>query len=139
VVGRIPRPRGRRGTRPVPPAAELGPASGNYTAEAIKDPANVPHFPDGPRQGLKPVSITQPEGTSFTVDGHEVRWQKWRFQVGFTPREGLVLHLIRYEDRPIVYRASLAEMFIPYGDPNLALPHGPGELRSGAPGGWSSR
>jgi Cu2+-containing amine oxidase len=96
----------------------LPPASGNYTAEAIKDPANVPHFPDGPRQDLKPVSITQPEGTSFTVDGHEVRWQKWRFQVGFTPREGLVLHLIRYEDRPVVYRASLAEMFIPYGDPN---------------------
>ena len=100
----------------------LPPASGNYTAEAIRDPANVPHFDDGPRQDLKPVSITQPEGTSFTVDGHEVRWQKWRFQVGFTPREGLVLHLLRYEDRgtlrPVIYRASLAEMFIPYGDPN---------------------
>ncbi len=100
----------------------LPPASGNYTAEGIKDPANVPHFPDGPRQDLKPVSITQPEGTSFTVDGHEVRWQKWRFRVGFTPREGLVLHLLRYEDRgtlrPVIYRASLAEMFIPYGDPN---------------------
>ena len=47
----------------------LPPASGNYTAEAIKDPANVPHFPDGPRQDVKPLSITQPEGTSFTVDG----------------------------------------------------------------------
>ena len=53
----------------------LPPASGNYTAEAIKDPANVPHFPDGPRRDLKPVSITQPEGTSFTVDGHEVRFE----------------------------------------------------------------
>jgi primary-amine oxidase len=56
------------------------------------------------------------------VDGHEVRWQKWRFRVGFTPREGLVLHLLRYEDRgtlrPVIYRASLTEMFIPYGDPN---------------------
>ena len=40
----------------------LPPASGNYTAEAIKDPANVPHFPDGPRQDLKPgdPGSTQP-------------------------------------------------------------------------------
>jgi primary-amine oxidase len=98
----------------------LPPRSGNYTAEAIRDAANVPYFPEGPRQDLRPVEITQPRGTSFTVDGHEVSWQKWRFRVGFTPREGLVLHLVHYQDRPIVYRASLAEMFIPYGDPNPA-------------------
>ena len=100
----------------------LPPRSGNYTAEWIRDAGNAPHFPDGPRQDLKPVEITQPEGTSFTVDGHEVSWQKWKFQVGFTPREGLVLYLVRYEDhgtvRPVIYRASLTEMFIPYGDPN---------------------
>jgi len=52
------------------------------------------------------------------VAGHEVSWQKWRFRVGFTPREGLVLHLLRCAGRPVIYRASLAEMFIPYGDPN---------------------
>ena len=51
----------------------LPPRSGNYTAEGIRDAGNVPHFPDGPRQDLKPVEITQPEGTSFTVDGHEVQ------------------------------------------------------------------
>ncbi len=38
-------------------------------------------------------------------------------RVGFTPREGLVLHELGYDGRPIVYRASLAEMFVPYGDP----------------------
>jgi primary-amine oxidase len=58
---------------------------------------------------------------SFTVDGYEVRWQKWRFRVGFTSREGLVLHQLAYEDqgriRPILYRASLSEMQVPYGDP----------------------
>ena len=47
---------------------------------------------------------------------------EWRFRVGFTPREGLVLYLVRYQDhgtlRPVIYRASLAEMVIPYGDPN---------------------
>ena len=50
-----------------------------------------------------------------------MRWQKWQLRIGFTPREGLVLHDIGYEDRgtlrPIIYRASLAEMFVPYGDP----------------------
>ena len=40
------------------------------------------------------------------------------------PREGLILHLLRYEGRgtlrPVIYRASLTEMFIPFGDPNPA-------------------
>jgi primary-amine oxidase len=99
----------------------LPPRSGNYMAEGITDPNNTPHFPAGARTDLRPIEITQPEGPSFQVDGHEVSWQKWRFRVGFTPREGLVLHTIAYKDgdtwRPIIYRASLTEMFIPYGDP----------------------
>ncbi|MBA2678053.1 MAG: primary-amine oxidase [Ktedonobacteraceae bacterium] len=95
--------------------------SGNYTATGITAPENIPFFPQGPRQDLKPLSIHQPEGVSFTVEGHQVHWQKWRFRVGFTPREGLVLHLIEYFDqerwRPILYRAALSEMYVPYGDP----------------------
>ena len=74
------------------------------------------------RQDIKPLEIHQPEGTSFTVRGHEVRWQKWSFRVGFTAREGLVLHTIGYKDkgrvRSILHRASLAEMVVPYGDPS---------------------
>ena len=73
------------------------------------------------RSGLKPLDIVQPEGPSFTVCGHEVKWQNWSFRVGFTSREGLVLHTVGYEDggrvRPILYRAALAEMTVPYGDP----------------------
>ena len=46
------------------------------------------------RGDLKPLEIVQPEGPSFTVEGHEIRWQKWRFRIGFNPREGLVLHTI---------------------------------------------
>jgi primary-amine oxidase len=73
------------------------------------------------RQDLKPLQIIQPEGPSFTVEEHFVRWQKWQFRIGFTPREGLVLYQIGYEDqgtvRPILYRASMAEMVVPYGDP----------------------
>jgi primary-amine oxidase len=96
--------------------------AGNYTAERITEPANFPHFPDGPRTDLKTLEIKQPDGPSFTIDGHHVSWQKWDLRVGFTPREGLVLHLVQYRDggrlRPIIYRASLSEMFIPYGDPS---------------------
>ncbi len=74
----------------------------------------------GTREAPKPLNITQPAGASFTLDGQEVRWQKWRFRYTMHPREGLVLHTVGYEDagrvRPILYRASLSEMVVPYGD-----------------------
>ena len=74
------------------------------------------------RDDLRPIEIVQPEGPSFELDGFGLRWQKWRLRIGFTPREGLVLHTIGYEDggrvRPIVHRASFSEMVIPYGDPS---------------------
>ena len=106
------------GVVPVPARA------GNYTPDGIKASTNSPSFPAGPRADLKPIVIIQPEGSSFHVEGHQVTWQKWRFRVGFTPREGLVLHLLAYQDRghfrPILYRASLSEMYVPYGDPTPA-------------------
>jgi primary-amine oxidase len=43
----------------------------------------------------------------------------WDLRVGFNGREGLVLHQIGYtkngKRRPIIYRASIAEMVVPYG------------------------
>jgi primary-amine oxidase len=82
------------------------------------DPAYV-----GPqRTSLKPIEITQPQGASFTVDGDVVQWENWNFRIGFDPREGLVLHQLSFSDgdrvRPLVYRASVAEMVVPYADPN---------------------
>ena len=78
------------------------------------------HFPHT-RTDLKPIEIIQPEGPSFSVSGNLVEWQKWKFRVGFTSREGLVLHTISYTDesgeRPILHRASICEMVVPYGDP----------------------
>jgi primary-amine oxidase len=75
-----------------------------------------------PRQAPKPLNISQPEGPSFTLSGHEVRWQNWRFRFALHPREGLVLYTVGYEDqgklRSILYRASLSEMVVPYGDPD---------------------
>lgn len=72
------------------------------------------------RTTLKPLSITQPEGPSFTVDGTHVTWENWKFRVGFSMREGLVLHQVSWadgdEDRTVLHRASVPEMVVPYGD-----------------------
>jgi len=73
------------------------------------------------REDLKPLEITQPEGPSFTVQGNQVRWQKWSLRVSMDSVEGLILHEIGYEDqgrvRPVLFRASVTEMVVPYGDP----------------------
>ena len=75
----------------------------------------------GRREAPKPLVVRQPEGAGFRIEGQEVRWQKWRFRYTMHPREGLVLHTVGYEDegrvRPILYRGSLSEMVVPYGDP----------------------
>jgi primary-amine oxidase len=85
----------------------LPPEAGNWVRTA------VPH----PRAGLKPLDVSQSQGPSFAVNGHEVHWQKWAFRVGFNPREGLVLNTVAYDNRPIMYRGSIAEMIVPYADP----------------------
>ncbi|WP_240376907.1 primary-amine oxidase [Bacillus piscicola] len=90
----------------------LPPLDGNYNQ------ASIEKF----RDDIKPLEITQPEGPSFQIDGHNIAWQKWNIRFGFNQREGLVLHNVTYEDkgedRPVLYRASLSEMVVPYGDPN---------------------
>ncbi|MFK8081930.1 MAG: primary-amine oxidase [Granulosicoccus sp.] len=79
-------------------------------------------FVDHPREGVKPIEIIQPDGPSFTVDGDHISWQMWDLRVGWTTREGLVINTVTYTDgedvRPVLYRASLAEMTVPYGDPS---------------------
>ena len=74
------------------------------------------------RDDIASLEITQPNGPGFTVDGNVVTWQRWQLHVGFTSREGLVLSQVAYQDagrlRPILYRASLSEMIVPYGDPS---------------------
>jgi primary-amine oxidase len=77
----------------------------------------------GTSPALKPLVVSQPEGPSFTVADHTVSWDRWRFRYSLHPREGLVLHQVAWEEspgrlRPVLYRASLAELFVPYGDPD---------------------
>ena len=98
----------------------LPPEPGNYAADRMA----------GFRNDIKPLAIEQPEGPSFTVAGNVVTWQNWSFVVGFSAREGLTLHHLRYRDgdrnRSVLYRASLTEMVVPYGDP------GPTQYRKNA-------
>jgi len=47
-----------------------------------------------------------------------VRWGKWDLRIGFNEREGVTLHQVAFDGRPIVYRASVAEMVVPYADPS---------------------
>ncbi|MGE3908559.1 MAG: primary-amine oxidase [Chloroflexota bacterium] len=93
------------------PVVSLPPTDANYTEEAAGPP----------RADLKPIEITQPQGASFSVNGSEIVWQKWRLRIGFNSREGLVLYGITYQDgdreRPVLDRASVVDMVVPYGDP----------------------
>lgn len=93
---------------------ELPPDPGEYDADRVGHP----------REGLRPLEIVQPDGPSFAVDGWQVTWQRWRFRVGFTAREGLVLHALEHEDdgrwRSILHRASYTELAVTYADTSPA-------------------
>lgn len=72
----------------------------------------------GMRTDLKPLNVVQPEGPAFKISNESlVEWQKWRFRVGFNPREGATIHDVRYDGRSVLHRLSLSEMTVPYGDP----------------------
>lgn len=75
------------------------------------------------REKPKTLTISQPNGASYQLNGQEIRWQKWRFRYTMHPREGIVLHTVSYDDdgkiRPVLYRAALSEMVVPYGDPDV--------------------
>ncbi len=77
----------------------------------------------GLREPLNAISLVQPEGPSFQVDGQEVSWQGWRFHYRLDPRIGPVVSLVTYDDigdtRSILYQGSLSEIFIPYMDPDV--------------------
>jgi primary-amine oxidase len=76
-----------------------------------------------PPRELKPLSIGQPDGVSFTLDGNLLSWQNWQLRLGFNYREGLILHAVGFADgnrvRPVAHRMSFAEMVVPYRDPTV--------------------
>jgi len=88
--------------------------SGDYDDEKVRGPR---------RTTLRPIEITQPQGPSFILNGPWLQWQDWSMRLGFDAREGLTLHQIALNDRgrerPVIYRASIPEMVVPYGDPRF--------------------
>jgi primary-amine oxidase len=75
-----------------------------------------------PRAATSDLALAHATRSSVVIDGHDLAWQKWRMHWSMNPREGLVLRGVGYEDggrvRSILYRASIAEMWVPYGDPS---------------------
>ncbi|WP_341997632.1 primary-amine oxidase [Microbacterium sp. LWH7-1.2] len=90
------------------PGFDIPQTSGNY---------DDPELQGAPLEGLKPIVITQPEGSSFTVDDEHVTWGEWDFRIGFDTREGLILRQLSFAGRPVMYRGSISEMVVPYADP----------------------
>jgi primary-amine oxidase len=96
-------------TGPVP----VPEASGNFDDLDLTGPH---------RTTQKPIEIVQPDGPSFTLEGNQLTWEKWQVRVTFDAREGVVLHQLGFADgdavRPIMFRASVSEMVVPYADPS---------------------
>ena len=79
------------------------PKNGRYSPEHVQQ-----------RDALKPLEINQPDGPSFTLDNKHLTWDKWDLRFDLHPIEGLVLHQVRFDGRSVLYRASVAEMVVPY-------------------------
>ena len=73
---------------------------------------------------LKPIDVTQPKGVSFTMNGNELSWAGFHMHIGFNYREGIVISDVSVDDmyekrrRSIFNRLSVAEMVVPYGNPD---------------------
>lgn len=67
---------------------------------------------------MKPIHISQPQGANFTVHGNFIEWQKWRFHLRFERRAGTVISLATFDGRSVLYQGYLAEVFVPYQDPD---------------------
>jgi len=86
------------------------------TTTSIYDAEGGPAWP-----GTTPLITSQPNGPSFTIKDGEVSWQNWRFRFRLDPRVGPVVNLVNYQDgakeRSVLYEGGLAEMYVPYQDP----------------------
>lgn len=75
---------------------------------------------------LNPISIEQPKGPSFTIQGHLVKWANWEFHLKPDPRAGVIISRVMFRDpvtgemRNVMYKGFTSELFVPYMDPTDA-------------------
>ena len=90
-------------------------------------PATTARRRRGPtRSDLKPLEITQPEGPSFTVEGTARALAELAVPRRLhAPRGARAARASARSDggraRPVLHRASISEMVVPYGDPARAM------------------
>ena len=77
-----------------------------------------------PRAALRPLELRQSAGSSATIRGNEITWDRWTFRAGVDPRRGLEVHDVSFADdgrrRPVLYSGAVSEIIAPYGDPEFA-------------------
>ncbi|KAF8392427.1 hypothetical protein HHK36_022769 [Tetracentron sinense] len=71
----------------------------------------------------KPITVVQPDGPGFKIDGHTISWTDWVFHLAFDVRAGPVISLASIFDlnkgkyRRVMYKGHVSELFVPYMDP----------------------
>jgi primary-amine oxidase len=71
----------------------------------------------GAQREVKPVEQSFPKGSNIRMNGSFIDWQNWSFHIRWDIRAGVVISLVKYNNRSILYEGSLAEIFVPYQDP----------------------
>jgi primary-amine oxidase len=76
-------------------------------------------FQGSPAKPMRPVNEAL-QDAHVTVEGGLTQWRRWSFHYRLDRRGGLIVSLVRYRDgdrdRMVLYRGSLAELFVPYMD-----------------------
>ena len=120
------RPTDRGGRRRRGPGRQAGRrCRGPRRAAVPADPGRYDLPSVGAARHVASLEITQPDGPGFTVEGNLIRWQNWNLRVSLHPLEGLVLHQVTWNERdgtprPVLHRASLSDMVVPYGSTDPA-------------------
>lgn len=74
------------------------------------------------RPQANPAALSQPGGSSVSIEHGLISWDIWRFRARVDKRPGVVLSNIDVREgerwRNVLYQAHLSEVFVPYMDPD---------------------
>jgi primary-amine oxidase len=76
-----------------------------------------------PGQPTKPITMVAPNGPNIELSGNlNIKWANWTMHARADKRAGVILNLVRFNDgvktRDVAYQMNIAEMFVPYMDPD---------------------